>query len=132
MGSKYAEPRMVTSLSRPRAGDGAAGFGSVASPAIHAHGVYASDRSEAVVSVAQLRTADSLTPPTLRLPGLDVDGRYRIELVPIGGQARLGSARRQPAWLRDGITLTGRQLAAHGLQLPVLHPETAILLHLKT
>jgi len=113
-------------------GNGAAGFGSVPSPAIHAHGVYAPDRSEAVVAVVQLRTADSLTPPPLRLPGLDPDRRYRIELVPIAGQGRLGSARRQPAWLRDGIDLTGAQLAAHGLQLPVMHPETAILLHLTT
>jgi hypothetical protein len=28
------------------------------------------------------------------------------------------------------LTLTGAQLAAHGIQLPVLWPETAMLLHL--
>ena len=43
-----------------------------------AHGVYAHDRSEALVSFAQLTTSRSLTPPALRLPGLDPDGRYRL------------------------------------------------------
>jgi hypothetical protein len=31
---------------------------------------------------------------------------------------------------RADLTLTGTQLAAHGIQLPVLWPETAMLLHL--
>jgi hypothetical protein len=41
-----------------------------------------------------------------------------------------GAARRQPTWVAEGIELTGRQLAVHGLQPPVLDPESAVLLHL--
>ncbi len=94
-----------------------------------AHGVYSVDRSQAIVSFAQLTTASSLTPPPLRLPGLEPDAHYRVEHLPIPGE-RWGAARVQPAWLSDGITLTGRQLAGHGIQPPVLHPESAVLLTL--
>ena len=99
-------------------------------PSIDAHGVYAADRSEALVCVARLVTADAHAPSPLRLPGLDAAARYRVTHVPLPGEGSLGSARRQPAWLTEGVTLTGRQLAAHGLQLPALHPETALLVQL--
>ncbi len=94
-----------------------------------AHGVYAADRSQAVVSFAVVTTAASLSPPPLRLPGLDVDRRYRVEHLPLPG-GRWGPARRQPDWIETGITLTGRQLEAHGIQPPILHPESAVLLTL--
>ncbi|MDO8362887.1 MAG: alpha-galactosidase [Actinomycetota bacterium] len=94
----------------------------------HAHGVYAADRSEALVAAVQLRTGSSLTPPVLRLPGLEPDRLYTVREVPLPRQAR-PMGRRQP-WLTDGITLTGRQLAVHGLQLPAMNPESALLLHL--
>ena len=96
----------------------------------HAHGVYSADRSEAVVAFVQLRTAPSLSPAPLRLPGLIPDAMYRVEQLHLPGDARLGPARRQPSWLRDGIDLTGAQLGAIGLQMPSLDPETAFLLHL--
>jgi hypothetical protein len=58
--------------------------------------------------------------------------RYRVEVLDVlddGVQVR-GAARRQPTWVAEGIELTGRQLAVHGLQPPVLDPESAVLLHL--
>ena len=97
--------------------------------ASHAHGVYAVDRREALVAYVQLATGMSLVPPPLRLPGLDADRRYRVATVPLPGERR-GPARSEPAWIADGIVLTGRQLAVHGVQLPVLNPETGVLLHL--
>ena len=98
--------------------------------AAHAHGVYALDGSEALVAFVQLRTAPALSPSPLRLPGLVADATYAVAQVHLPGDERLGPARRQPAWLRDGITLTGAQLAAHGLQMPTLDPETAVVVHL--
>lgn len=94
-----------------------------------AHGVYAIDRSEAVVSVARLTTGLSLTPGPLVLPGLDVDTRYRIEFLPLPGGRPIGPNRSVPGWFESGAELSGRALAASGVQLPALHPETAILLH---
>ncbi len=95
-------------------------------PAFRAHGVYARDRSQAIVSFAQLTTAPSQTPPPLRMPGLDLDATYRVEHLAIPYE-RWGAARVQPDWLRDGVNLTGRQIAFHGVQPPVLHPESAVL-----
>ena len=104
-------------------------------PPALAHGVYATDRSEALVCFAQLATGMSHRLAPLRLPGLLPAERYRVEPVPLPGQGqgqgRLGPARRQPAWWSDGLTLTGRQLAVHGVQMPTLNPETAVLLHLR-
>lgn len=86
----------------------------------HAHGVYSTDRNEALVAFVQLRTGMSLVPPPLRLPGLIADAVYDIEEVSLGG--------RRP--ILTPCALTGRQLAVHGLQLPVLAPESGMLLHL--
>ncbi len=95
-------------------------------PAYVAHGVYSPDRTVGVVSFAQLVSAPSQTPPPLRLPGLDSDRRYRVEHLGIPYET-WGAGRTQPSWLADGVELTGRQLAAHGVQPPTLHPESAVL-----
>ncbi len=103
-----------------------------AEPALNAHGVYAVDRSEALVCAAQLQTAMSLTPAPLRLPGLTADVRYRVERIALpDDRAEQGRARVAPPWLSTGIMLSGRELAVIGLQLSVLHPESAVLLHLQ-
>ncbi len=98
--------------------------------ASHAHGVYAADRSEALVAIVQLRTGMSLTPPPVRMPGLDLDRRYRVSVVDTGNRDG-GPGRVQPGWTADHVELTGRQLGVHGLQPPTMHPETAIILHLQ-
>jgi alpha-galactosidase len=91
-------------------------------PASHAYGVYARDRSEALVVHAQLTTGLSLLPPPVRLPGLVADARYRVEHVPMPGAMW--------RWEHSGLELTGAQLAGHGIQLPRQHPESGVLLHL--
>ncbi|MDG2038977.1 MAG: alpha-galactosidase [Ilumatobacter sp.] len=95
-------------------------------PSFNAHGVYARDRSHAIVSFAQLATAPSQTPPPLRMPGLDLDAQYRVAHLPVPHE-RWGAGRTQPVWMAEGITLSGRQLAFHGIQPPTLHPESAVL-----
>ncbi len=90
-------------------------------PATFAHGVYAADRDEALVAFVQLRTAMSLIPPPLRLPGLDPDRTYRFEPVDLGSG---------PKWDLGDLRLTGRQLAVHGIQPPRLWPESGVLLRI--
>jgi alpha-galactosidase len=90
--------------------------------ASHAHGVFSRDRREALVAHVQLASGMSLLPSPLRLPGLDPAASYRIDQVPLPGA--------QAVWQHSGIELTGTQLAHHGLQLPRLHPESGLLLHL--
>lgn len=96
-----------------------------------AHGVYAPDRSAGIVSFAQLTSAASLTPPPLRLPGLDLAASYRVEHLGLPMETR-GPGRTRPHWMAEpgGVVLTGRQLATHGIQPPSLHPESAVLFSL--
>jgi alpha-galactosidase len=98
-------------------------------PGAVAHGVYAPDCDDAIVSYAQVASSLSLTPPPFRLPGLDPDRVYRVEHVRLPGE-RFGPARTHPAWMSAGVAMAGADLASVGLQLPSLHPESAILLHL--
>ena len=104
------------------------GPGHAVDPAGIANGVYAADRSEALIAVTQLRTGTSLAVPPLRLPGLDPSRRYRILKVSVPGERGV-PVQSQPGWLTSGITLSGRQLAVLGLQMPAMNPETSILLH---
>jgi alpha-galactosidase len=92
--------------------------------AARAHGVYAADRSEALISYAHLATGGSLIPPRLRLPGLDPDRVYELRQVPLPGAP--------VEWIADGVRVTGRDLAVVGIQPPKLFPESAILIHLTT
>ena len=91
--------------------------------ASHEYGVYAVDRREALVAHVQLTTGLSLLPPPLRLDGLLPDAHYTVTHIPLPG-SRL-------EWPASGLTLTGAQLAGHGVQLPRLHPESGMLLHLR-
>ena len=98
-------------------------------PAYVAHGVYAADRDEAVVSFAVVSTALSLTPPPLLLPGLAPDRDYLVERLVLPGERR-GPGRTWPDWCSAGVTMSGAALAAVGLQPPAMHPESAILIRL--
>jgi len=95
-----------------------------------ANGVYSVDRREAMVSYARITSGASLTPAPLRLPGLIPDAEYDVTHVRFPGET-WGMAISHPNWPADGITITGAQLAGHGLQLPVLLAERAFVFHLR-
>lgn len=98
-------------------------------PALSAFAVVSLDQDEAMVSVSQIATSRGLPVGVVRIPGLDPVRTYRVERLALD-QRELGKAKQQPAWL-DGVDVTGRQLGTAGLTLPVLNPETALLLHLQ-
>lgn len=91
-------------------------------------GVVAEDRAQAIVSYAVLdQTRDGLTAP-LRLPSLDPEQRYRVEAFnrPHAPGRRM---KNMPDVLFDGtLILSGAALASSGLQIPVLDPDSALLL----
>lgn len=98
-------------------------------PSVLAHGVLAADRSEAVVSMAMMDSSSALFVEPLRIPELDIDARYLVRALTDLGPI-VGTARQQPAWVAEGVVLTGRALASVGLQPPVLDAESVLLLHL--
>ncbi len=92
-------------------------------------GVYAADRGEALVSVAALDSARHAVTPPLRLPGLDAERTYRVAPVHLPDVTPIVDLV-PPAWWTDGaLVATGRQLAVHGVRLPGLRPEAAVVLH---
>jgi alpha-galactosidase len=65
----------------------------------------------------------------LRLPGLAPEERYRVQAVaPVSPSAEGCMA---TALLKDGAILSGRVLAARGIDLFLPRPETSVLLHVQ-
>ena len=101
-------------------------------PGLFVHGVVAGDRSAAAHAIVRLYTSLDAVPGPIRLPGLDVDGDYRVRVR--GNFFEPPSRNRQvPFWwdaaVGDGFTVSGAVLTRVGLQLPVLQPAEGLLLH---
>ena len=98
-------------------------------------GVVSSDKAAALFLVSQLAMPDYSLAGNLRFPGLEPGARYQlsiedhpdIQVVGKGGH----TMRQLPPWMNEGITLSGEWLAQAGLALPVLDPESAILISVK-
>ncbi|MEV8253024.1 alpha-galactosidase [Rhodoglobus sp. NPDC076762] len=94
-------------------------------------GILADDATgvaDAVFWVTCLDTPSDAVPTSRRLPGLDPHREYRISPVDVGAAAATypGTA---PAWWLDGtLVLSGAVLGSVGLQLPILHPDEALVL----
>ncbi len=96
-------------------------------PAVLTHGVVAPDRSRAIYAIAQVATSVQSPPGQVRLPGLDPDATYHVAPLPPGDRFT-GSGQSALDWWADGVRLPGRVLAQAGVQAPILHPETMVLL----
>ena len=92
-------------------------------------GVVAADRSEAVFVIACLETPRESVRLTRRLPGLDPAVEYRVSVVDVGATPAT-YAGIPPAWVAEGITLTGAVLGAVGLEPPLLQPDEALVVRL--
>jgi alpha-galactosidase len=97
-------------------------------PHAFVHGVIAGDRSHALFAYVQLTSAQALLPRPVRVPGLDPDRTYRVSLVDLPGGSGGRRLTRDPMPVETGLELSGRQLAAHGVRLPVVNAESVELL----
>jgi hypothetical protein len=86
-----------------------------------AHGVISIDKRKALMSYAQLSTAQSLVPPLWKIHGLLSDVEYTVTYVPLGDSKEHAS-----------LTMTGAQLGRVGIQPPMLFPESAVLIYLES
>lgn len=89
-----------------------------------AFGIIAPDGSRALYSYTLISEQSGYFPGRLRLSGLQSDDTYRVRLIwpDASLKSPLFSA------LRDGVVFTGSTLIAAGLQLPRLHPQSALIL----
>ena len=112
---------------RPRISTGRVVRGDHPDPAIILQGIVSPDRSSAWYVVASVASTATQHPTPLRLPGLDPDRVYRVQgRTPEGDQHRLDLA---PSWTSGpGLLIPGRVLGTAGVQLPVLAPDSALVL----
>lgn len=90
--------------------------------------VVSADRRQALVAIAQLAMPTWAMSGALRLQGLDPDIIYRVSVIDSAENFRHGIVSTQPAWVADGIEVSGEWLQYAGLAMPVMDPESAVLL----
>lgn len=99
-------------------------------PGMVANGVIAQDRGEALVCCARVTTSSAIITPPLRITGLDPGSRYSVRII----ERTDHHSRQMRATTKfiDGetLSLSGAALAACGVQLPNLAPESAVLIHI--
>lgn len=95
------------------------------------HGVVASDESQAIYAVVNLRSAATAPGGRIRLPGLDPEAAYRLRPLAPGDGSEPFNNHGTPAWWAGGITVPGRVLTELGVQPPALNPERLALLHVE-
>ncbi|WP_256988139.1 MULTISPECIES: alpha-galactosidase [unclassified Rhodococcus (in: high G+C Gram-positive bacteria)] len=100
-------------------------------PSVWVHGVVAADCSEAAYAVVRMDTSPEDRTDRVRLPGLDPAVRYRVEFVHALSDS--GNGIELPPWIADGgvVELSGSMLARAGVALPVLFPQTGVLLRVQ-
>ena len=105
---------------------GVAVHGDIPDPAYVLTGSVARDASEALYSFVSVATSFDELPGRIALPGLDPAATYRVERV-FPTLTNPFSDRGNVEWL-DGASATGLFLAEVGLAMPILNPETGILI----
>jgi alpha-galactosidase len=93
-------------------------------------GMIVTHGGKALALAAQTAFSPVFDAAPVRLAGLDPEARYRVTLPdPWPPRARHYLA--QPDAWREGLILSGAALMAHGLALPLTHPETAWIIALE-
>ena len=89
---------------------------------VDVRGMVSPDGDHGVFTIAQTATTVAYPPGRVRLPGLDPDRVYRVELLV---RPTHDPAQSPLAWAETELRLTGRQLATVGLRPPVQFPQQA-------
>ncbi|WP_061706486.1 alpha-galactosidase [Pseudenterobacter timonensis] len=97
-----------------------------------AQGIVSDDGGQGLFIVSQLQMPDYTLMMPLRLAGLEAGARYRITLLDHPNIRLTGEGghtmRKLPAWMEAPQVVSGEWLMEAGLALPVLDPESAMLI----
>ncbi|WP_406112860.1 alpha-galactosidase [Streptomyces sp. NBC_01014] len=96
---------------------------------IWSHGVVAKDRTQALYEIVSLTWCTTGAPPHARLSGLDPQRRYRVRPLVVGTPP--GGFSPPAWWSEEGIEVPGAALTHIGLQVPVMHPEHSVVIHVE-
>ena len=89
------------------------------------------NRRQALVVIAQRTMPTWALSGTLRIQGLEPQTAYKVSVIDAASNFKCGIVSTQPAWVTEGVTLTGEWLQYAGLAMPVLDPESAVLLRVE-
>lgn len=96
-------------------------------------GVIAKDRNEAIFSCAKTKGHSTTLPGRFRLAGLDASKRYRVRIIwPTANVSVTSPSIVDAAKLSgEGSVFSGEALLMHGVQLPLMYPESCLIYHFK-
>ncbi|CZF80966.1 Alpha-galactosidase [Grimontia celer] len=94
-------------------------------PGTHIYGVM--DESVVLLAVVQLTMPEHALGQRLKMPILSGDKSYRVEVVDVPA-AFNKTMKHLPVWIEKTQVVNGDQLSQIGLSLPVMDPESAMLL----
>ena len=94
-----------------------------------AWGVVSQDQSEAVLMYAQLAMPEYAMSATVLIPGLNPQKHYKVQVLENSSSDIY--MKRCPPWMVEPATMSGALLEQVGLMMPVLQPESALLVHLE-
>ena len=72
--------------------------------------------------------ADYFLPTTLRIPGLNPSQHYKVKVLE--NSSTNIYLKTQPPWVAESPPLSATLLEQVGLMMPVLQPESALLIHI--
>lgn len=93
-----------------------------------ASGLVEESQAQALFSVLLVDSLQTTRPGCQRLRGLDKQKRYRVELISNNIEQFAPFNKAMPDWCRNSIVTTGELLCSLGLSLPVMPPQSALLL----
>ena len=102
-----------------------------APPCFNVLGIVAADQSEAIFSVAKTDGHATTLPDRLHIEGLNPGTRYVMRLIWPAGNVSVTSPSIVEAGdlAGAGMIISGEALRAHGMQLPLIHPDTCLIYH---
>lgn len=91
-----------------------------------AWGVVSKDKSDAVFMFTQLALTEYALSAPLEVPGLDEHKLYTVSVLQNSSSDMY--MKQLPAWMTEECTVSGATLKQAGLMMPVLQPESALLI----
>ena len=93
-----------------------------------AWGVVSEDQQEAVLMYSQFKMSEYALAAPLKIPGLNPDMNYRVEVLENSSTNLY--MKQCPPWMTETVSMGGALLGQVGLMMPVLQPESALLIRL--
>lgn len=98
-------------------------------PALRINGVIANDQQSAVFLFSQLAMPTYSISGNARIDGFIADKQYKLTILDQPASMRTGGLMKKlPPWMLEGTVLTGEWLSKVGFALPVMDPESALLI----